>query len=245
VPAAAVASTDPVQILRQMCDRLAQATAISFKATRQLDAALTGDGTTPESSDVAVAISRPNKIQATATSRSGVRRFYADGERISLLDETIQVYATVPLSGSIDDVLDKLDQTYGFVPPLADFAANDPYRRFSDQIQRSIYAGKETVNGVACDRVATTGETADATVWVSTADHLPRRFVATFKDREGTPKLAIDFLEWNLAATLPPSLFVFNASEGAQLIRMIAVDDPTPAGPTNNATPQKAAGSAK
>ena len=102
---------------------------------------------------------------------------------------------------------------------------NDPYQKFATQIQSSVYKGKEAVNGVECDRLAFTGEIADADVWIAIADHLPRRFVATFKDRDGSPQLNVDFSDWNLAATLDESSFVFDPPAGAEKIVMATVDD--------------------
>jgi hypothetical protein len=222
---AAVKPADPVQILRQMSATLAQASQLTFKATRRLDSALSEGSDLPESAEIEMAISRPGKIQATATANTGVRRFYFDGQNISLLDEAMMLYATVPLPGTIDDMIDTLDATYGFVPPLADFAANDPYQRFNRQIQSSVYHSQETIGGVDCDYVTVTGEVADADVWVSSTDHLPRRFIATFKDRDGKPRMTIDFSEWNLRATLDDALFVFNPPKDAEKIKMLAVDE--------------------
>jgi len=95
-----VTPPDPVQLLQQMFDTLAQARQLTFKATRQLDAALVPGGTGAESADIEV---------------------WADGQRVSLIDEAINVYATTPLAALVD--------------------------------------------------------------------HLPRKFVTTFKDREGGPQL--------------------------------------------------------
>ena len=164
-------------------------------------------------------------VRARVVSPAGVRRFYADGQNISLLDESMKLYATVPVSGTIDEVVDTLDEQYGFTPPLAEFVLNDPYQKFSKQIQSSVYRGKETVNGVECDHLGLTGEIADADVWVSRADHLPQRFLATFKDREGRPQLKIDFFEWNLAATLGESFFAFDPPKGAERISMAPAED--------------------
>jgi hypothetical protein len=164
-------------------------------------------------------------IRAMTSSPGGPRRFYADGQRISLLDERMKLYATVPVAGSIDDVVDALDDRYGFTPPLAEFVSNDPYKRFSTQIQASVYLGKETLEGVECDRVSLNGEIADAELWIARTDHLPRKFVATFKDREGRPRLTIDFYEWNLAAQLEDSLFTFEPPKDAEKIMMASAED--------------------
>ena len=116
-----VTPPDPVQLLQQMFDTLAQARQLTFKATRQLDAALVPGGTGAESADIELWVSRPQMLRARAVSDAGIRAFYADGQRVSLIDEAINVYATTPLAALVD--------------------------------------------------------------------HLPRKFVTTFKDREGGPQL--------------------------------------------------------
>jgi hypothetical protein len=228
-PQPAVAETvDPAQTLRKMSDTLAHARQLTFKATRQLDAALVDGNDIAESAQIEVAVSRPRMVRASAVSPAGVRRFYADGQNVSLLDENMNLYATVPMSGTIDDVVGKLDEQYGFTPPLAEFVLNDSYRKFSTQIQSSAYHGKETVNGVECDRLTLAGEIADAELWISATDHLPRRFVATFKDREGRPQLKVDFSEWNLEAKLEESLFVFQPPKDAENVTMAATENVKP-----------------
>ena len=86
--------------LRQMSETLAGARQLTFKATRQLDAGLVEGSAVPESTEVEIAVSRPGMVRARSVSEAGVRRFYADGTTMSLLDETMNVYATVPAAGN-------------------------------------------------------------------------------------------------------------------------------------------------
>jgi hypothetical protein len=223
-----VETVDAAQTLRLMSDTLGRAHQLTFKAKRQLDAALVEGSNIAESADIEVAVSRPRMVRARLVSPAGVRRFYADGQSISLLDESMKLYATVPVSGTIDEVVDALDEKYGFTPPLAEFVLNDPYQKFSKQIQNSVYRGKETVNGVECDHLGLTGQIADADVWISRADHLPQKFLATFKDRDGSPQLKVDFSDWNLAATLEESAFTFDPPKDAARITMAAAEDVKP-----------------
>jgi hypothetical protein len=218
-------TVDAAQVLREMSDTLAGARQLTFTATRQLDPALVIGGTVKESAEIEVHVSRPQKVRARMMSDADARTLYVDGQQVSLIDEGMKVYATAPLAGTIDEVVDALDARYGFTPPLAEFVLNDPYTKFNAQIQSSQYRGREMVGGVECDRVTLTGEVADADVWVSIADHLPRRFVATFKDREGSPQLTVEFSEWNLAPTLDESLFVFDPPKDAEKIVMTTVED--------------------
>ena len=212
-------------MLRAMFDTLSTAQQFTFKATRRLDPALVIGGTVAESAQIDVSVSRPQRIRARSVSDAGARVFYADGQNLSLFDEAMKLYATTPLTGTIDEMVEALDNRYGFTPPLAEFILNDPHKKFTTEIQGSQYKGRETINGVDCDRVTLTGEIADADVWIAIADHLPRKFVATFKDREGSPQLTVDFSDWNLAATLEESTFVFDPPRDAEKIVMTPVDE--------------------
>jgi hypothetical protein len=222
---------DATKLLSQMFDSLSQARQLTFKATRHLDAALLSGALAAETAEVEMWVSRPQMARARATSDAGVRTVYVDGQHVSLMDDTMKVYATVPLTGTLDEVVDALDDRYGFTPPLAEFVLNDPRRKLGPQIQNTAYKGKETLSGVDCDHLALTGEVADAELWIGTADHLPRKLVATFKDRDGSPQLQIDFKEWNTAARLEPSAFAFDPPKDAEQIAMVTVDE--------NAAPSK------
>ena len=225
-PAPAVATTsDPAQMLGDMFDTLSKAHQFTFKATRRLDAALVIGGSVPESAQIDVSVARPQRIRARSVSEAGARVLYADGQNVSLTDETMKVYAITPLAGTIDEMVEALGNRYGFTPPLAEFILNDPEKKLGTQIQGSQYKGRETLNGVECERVTLTGEIADADVWIAISDRLPRKFVATFKDREGSPQLTVDFSDWNLAATLDESTFVFDPPKDAEKIEMAPIED--------------------
>jgi hypothetical protein len=62
---------------------------------------------------------------------------------------------------------------------------------------------------------------ADSELWIGTADLLPRKLVATFKEGEGSPKLQADFSNWNLAPSLDDNVFTFVAPKDAENIDMI------------------------
>src|SRR5688572_3380059 len=223
--AASTEAVDPVRTLQRMSETLAQASQMTFKATRHLDAALVEATGRAESSDIEVWVSRPRMLRARLTSDGDVRGFYIDGERVSMIDESMKLYASAPLSGTIDDIIAVLDEQYGFTPPLAEFALNDPYKKLSTLIQTSAYQGSERIGDQECDHITLVGEVADAALWISRADHLPRRFVATFKDREGSPQLKIEFSEWNLTAKLDAPQFAFTPPTDAEKIVMTTLQD--------------------
>jgi hypothetical protein len=222
-PTAAI--NDPDQLLRQMSVKLAQATKLSFKVDRKLDAALVKGRNTPEIAQIEMSVSRPDKFLAKSDSQDNVRQLVFDGRSLSVYDETMKLYVTVPVPGTIDEVVAKIDEKYGFTPPLAEFILSDPYGALSPRIKSQAYKGKEIVGGVECHRLSVGGEVADSELWIGVADLLPRKLVATFRDREGGPQLQADFSDWNLAATLDDKFFTFVAPQDAERVEMVSEDE--------------------
>ena len=240
-PAPTASNNDPDQLLRQMSETLAQAKNLTFKVDRKLDAALVEDSMVAENAQIEISASRPGKFQAKSNSKEGVRRIFFDGQNLSIYDEMMKLYATVPVSGTIDDAVAKIDKEYGFTPPLAEFILNDPYKALSQQIKTKAYKGKENIAGVECHHLSLSGDVADSELWIGTADLLPRKLVATFKDREGNPKLQADFSNWNLAPTLDDKFFAFVAPPDAEKIDMVTEAQMKEAAAKEVATPENAA----
>lgn len=218
------AEPDADQTLRQMSAKLAAARSFSFEATRELDAALQGGGTLPAKARVSVAVQRPNKLAAIATSNLGTRRFVFDGRTLAALDGKPNVYAAVPMAATLDGLVAVLDAKYGFTPPLAEFAVSNPYADFRQQAQSVSYLGRAKaaggflgLGGVECHRLALKGKVADAELWVGVEDQLPRKLVATFH-RPGQPQVRIAFSSWNLSA--PATDFTFRPPAGAEKVEM-------------------------
>lgn len=218
--------TNPDQLLRAMSSKLAAGKQFSFVATRELDPVLALDGVLPEKARVGVNVSRPSQFAARSVSRERTMRFVADGRKLTIANETKKHYAQVPMRTTIDGLVDKLDQEFGFVPPLADFAVSNPYREIRQQARTVAYAGLEKVGGgflgigaVECHHLKLKGRMADAELWIATGDQLPRKMVATFHGA-GRAQLRIAFSDWNLAAAPSAGTFTFIPPQGAEKIEM-------------------------
>lgn len=226
-PAADAPAPNADQLLRQMSAKLAAANSFTFEATREIDPALLEGRDVPEKARVSVAVQRPDKIAARATSKLGTRRVVFDGRTFSLLDAKPNHYATVPMRTSIDGLVAQLDKQYGFVPPLAEFALSNPYADLRRQAHTVTYLGRGKTSagflglaGVECHRIGLTGRNADAELCLAVNDLLPRKLVATFKNVPSLPQVRIAFSKWNLAATATAADFIFTPPPGAQKIEM-------------------------
>ena len=224
-PAApSVAQPSAELVLRQMSDKLAHAKQVTFKVAREFQTSAEDGETEDVKTEIEVALSRPDKVMTQSKGAQGVRTFYADGQNVSLVDQQMKLYTTIPLGGTIDELVEKIDEKYGFTPPVAEFMLNDPYKKMSGQIQNSSYKGLEVINGVECHHVAAQGELADAELWVAVTDQLPRRLMATFKHRPGSPQLKADFSDWNLNASIDNKVFSFVPAADAEKIEMLAME---------------------
>ena len=100
-----------------------------------------------EDARVEIRVLRPNKLSARLNTNLGVRRVFADGRNLTVLDEKAKTYAIVPMRTNIDGVVAALDERYGFTPPLAEFAVSNPYQGIREQAQSVSYVGRESVSG--------------------------------------------------------------------------------------------------
>src|SRR6266566_5029961 len=87
---------------------------------------------------------------------------------------------------------------YGVTPPLAEIALSNVYQDIHEKAQGVSYLGQATADGVTCHRLALAGKVADTELWVGVSDQLPRRLIATVKDRSGKPQLKVEFSDWHL-----------------------------------------------
>ncbi len=224
---ATAAEPDGDQILRQTSAKLAASKSLSFTADREIDALLLGGRNVPGKARVQVSVLRPNKIAARSESKDGVRHVFADGRFLTVWDEKTNHYARVPMRTTIDGLVDRLDEKYGFVPPLAEFAVSDPYAHFRREAHSVSYLGRAKfgagflgLGGVECHRLALGGNTADAELWVGVGDQLPRKLVATFKNSPGKPQVRINFIGWNVTSPVSANQFTFTPPTGAEKVEM-------------------------
>ena len=208
-----------------MSEKLAAAQRFSFDATREIDPGLMEGIDLLQKARVAVTVQRPNKITARATSKRGTRLIVFDGRTFSLLDAKPNYYTSVPMATDIDGLVARLDEKFGFVPPLAEFVLSDLYADLRRQAHTITYLGRGKTSGgflglggVECHRIGLIGDTADAELWIAVNDELPKKLVATFKNLPNQPQMRISFTDWDLNP--PAANFTFTSPQGAQKIEM-------------------------
>jgi hypothetical protein len=146
---------------------------------------------------------------------------YSDGTSFTLQDVTRNLYSTTPLKATLDDLDEQLDRIYGFVPPTFEFVTNHPYESIHARVNSVTSLGEAPDSaGVRCYHLAAAGDVADAELWVSTADFLPRQLIATFRSIASHPQVRLYFSTWDLAPAFSDSALAFSPPAGAMKIPM-------------------------
>ena len=127
VSAAEATPANADNILRAMSAKLAAAKQFSYHAQREIDPALLEGRDVAEKARVDVSVSRPNQFAARSASKERTMRFVADGRTLTVCNETKNHYAQVPMRTSLDGLVTRLDEVYGFTPALAEFALGIPH----------------------------------------------------------------------------------------------------------------------
>ena len=155
-----------------------------------------------------VSVARPNKVRAETHSDDGTERLLNyDGSQVMIWDKSAKVYTTVPLTGTLDEMIDQLEDDWDVSPPLADLLVANPYDSLTQAGGTGRLVGTSTIQNTDCHHLAFSQPGVDWAVWIGIEDQLPRKFNITFTSLPGQPGVAAEMSDWNLAATHPEKTF--------------------------------------
>ena len=132
---------DAERLLRGMGDFLKAAPQLSFHAEISFDDLLRSGQKVQLAASNDVVLRRPDRIYSEYEGDSDSKRFWYDGKNVTLDDGRHDVYAVTKGAGSIDATLDRVMETLGFTPPLADLMYSDPYQVLRKNVQYGFYVG--------------------------------------------------------------------------------------------------------
>ena len=225
------AEATPAPAVERMADRVLRAAtdllknAQGFKVTTNVayDEVLRSGLTVQYSRYGTVTIQRPDRIFAQVTDDLGERQLWFDGKTMTVYKPDRKLYAKANVSGSIDDAIDTLHDEYGLAVPFADILVNDPYANFTEGLYAGFYAGLNLVNRERAHHLVFTNDAVDFQLWVAEQGKpVLKRVVITFKNQEGSPQWAADFLSWEFDVPTPDSTFQFTPPAGAEQIEFLS-----------------------
>jgi len=223
-PAAATAaataiSPQAVRLLKEMSDYLGSAEQFTFHAEILFDHVLPSGQKLQFAATEDVALQRPGKLYVEWTGDLGARQFWYDGGSITLYDPSTPFYASAPAPADIDSMLNTIEPTTSFAPPLADFLYSNPFGTLNGKLVYGVDLGVKDVGGKSCRSLAFVEKDIDWQVWIDTGPQpTPCKIVITYKTHSSQPQFSATFSDWNFAPRIAPSTFTADQPPGTPKI---------------------------
>ena len=196
-------------VLKAISDYMKSVKQFSFRGKISYDDVLPSDHKIQYSEEVKAAIRRPDRVYAEKEGDESNRRFWYNGQKATLVDGELGVYATVDdVPRELGAMMDHLMEKYNFSPPLADLVYPDLYEALIDNVQFGVYVGLHDVEGIRCHHLAFVEKYIDWQIWVEDGMQMvPRKIVITYKAQPESPQYAVILTDWDLNARFSDILF--------------------------------------
>jgi hypothetical protein len=163
---------------------------------------------------------RPNKIFARMRSTLSERELIYDGKTVTLFTPAQKYYSTVEFTGTIGELISRLQEKYAVEMPLSDLFIWGTPAAPLDKIESAMNAGQNFVGKDLCDHYAFRQGTIDWQIWIIAGSRpLPRKVVIINRADEARPQ-SISLIDWNLKPTFNDSAFKFVPPKGATKIEI-------------------------
>ncbi len=226
-PAAAVSTESQAQakaILMKMADFLAATQKFSVSVHGSYDAVQASGQKIEFGEARKVSLSRPDRLRLEGESSDGAKTLTVfNGKEIMLVDAGLNVYATAPQPGGLDDTIVHFVRDLGMRLPLAMLLLSQLPAELEGRVKAVDYVEMTSIHGVPSHHLAARTDTVDFQIWVADGDKpLPQRVVITYKQAAGESQFRAQFSDWNLAPAISDATFQARPPAGAQKIAFAA-----------------------
>ena len=168
-------------------------------------------------------VRRPNQLQAIVERDDGVRReVWYDGETLTQWYAEDNAYGRVEAPGTIDSLLDLIEEEYKIPLPMANLLRADIGGELLPKFTSGSVVGEHWVGDVLCDHVAVGNDRVDAQLWIAKGDApLLQKVVISYKTYPGTPQFAAVVHGWNVQPDFEAGTFQFTPPEDAHEITVL------------------------
>jgi hypothetical protein len=227
---------DPAKILKGMADYLASQKSLSAKFDSDIEVV------TPElqkiqfTSSGEMKMNRPDKLRIRRTGGYADVELVFDGKTVSLYGNNANAYVQSDVAGTVDQMIDTLQERSGASVPGADLLLSNSYDQLMANVMEGSHIGQGVVDGVECEHLAFRGPDTDWQIWIETgAKPVPRKYVITSKAIAGAPQYTLKIRDWKTDAN-PDVDFAFKPPADAKKvaldsIAMIEFDEVPPGTP--------------
>lgn len=201
--------------------KLGSAQTIRLTATHKLDPSL-GVGAGHEKGPLQFTVKRPNRFYVLQQAGAETRELAFDGSSLCLMHPKLKHHALEPLkASSIEQLADRIDERFGFRPPVAELLASDAAAQLLLNVTSARVTGTEWVGFTRCERLHFEQDGMTGDLWVGVKDKLPRRYLLTFTGLKGSPTWDVRLSKWELNGPVDDTLFSKRPASDSTKIQML------------------------
>ncbi|MFZ4285120.1 DUF2092 domain-containing protein [Variovorax sp. HJSM1_2] len=223
-PAASpVQAVDPaaIQALKDMGAHLQSLKRFGVEVDMTGERVLSDGQKLQHSASADLQIDRPNKFRAAMHSARSERELIFDGKKVTLYTPGLKSYSTVEYSGTIAELIDRLETQYGVELPASDLFVWGTPQAPLDGIESAMIAGQDIIDGTLCDHYAFRQGSIDWELWLTTGEKpLPRKLVITNRSDDARPQ-SVTLFGWDLRPKTKSSTFSFAPPKDAKLAEIV------------------------
>lgn len=195
-------------LLHRMSATLAKASTLSVDVEESHDRVRRNGQKVSVTSHRKFIVRRPDRL---AFHQTGAERDFSgwyDGATLTIVGNRDRIFVRTPVPATLDQLFDRLADRYAMPMPVADLLHSSPYDALIGEGVTGGWAGTDTINGKACDRLEYTHPTVGFTLHVSSAQPIvPCRFEVVDTQEPARPASRVTFTNWNLAAKVDETTF--------------------------------------
>jgi hypothetical protein len=207
---------DSASLLKKMTDYIAAQKSITATFDSDIEVI------TPElqkiqfDSSGQLSLARPDKLRIRRTGGYVDVELVYDGKTVSLYGNNAKAYVQGDAPGTIDQLVDNIQNKTGGALPGADLLLSNSYEALTSDVVEGHHVGQGVVDGVECEHLAFRGHDTDWQIWIQTGEQpIPRKYVITSKTLAGAPQYTLRIKDWKTDAIADANAFVFKPPEGA------------------------------
>ena len=202
-----------------MSDYMASQKAISFGFDAILEVVTTDKQTLALASSGAVTLNRPNKVRATRAGGHADIEMVFDGKTLTLFGGGMNLYTQIDVPGTVDNLVDVLQDEYNRPLPAADLIMSNAYDELMYGVTDIKDLGSGVIGGIECDYFAFRKKEVDWQIWIAQgANPYPCRYAIASKDIPHSPQYSIQIRDWKTGAAVAPDDFAFKNATKAKKV---------------------------
>ena len=212
------------KLLKGMTDYMAAQKSISFNYDAGFDVVTKDDQKLALLASGSVVLNRPDKIRFTRAGGFADIEMLFDGKTLTLLGKNENVYVQADAPGTVDQLVNDLQEKFKRPLPGADLLLTNAYDELTSDVIDIKDLGSGVIGGVECDYLAFRKKDVDFQIWVAQGDKpYPCRFSITSREVPGGPEYSVQVRDWKTGNDVATADFTIKNSSNANKVEIADV----------------------